>query len=84
MSDQEKTHAFDRLVDCIGQRCPLPVLKARKALGSVANGAVVKIDSSDPMAIVDIAHMAREDGHTILDRMVDGDRSTFWIRRGSA
>jgi tRNA 2-thiouridine synthesizing protein A len=69
------------LVDCIGLKCPLPVLRARKALLGLAPGKVVQVDSSDPMAILDLPHMAREEGHEVIDQQVNGDRATFWIRR---
>lgn len=70
------------LVDCIGLKCPLPVLRARKALLGLPPGNVVQVESSDPMAILDLPHMAREEGHDVIEQQVDGDRATFWIRRG--
>lgn len=74
--------ANDVLLDCIGQRCPLPVLRARKALDGLAPGAVLRVESSDPVAILDIPHMAREDGHEVIASHVDGARASFRIRRG--
>jgi tRNA 2-thiouridine synthesizing protein A len=70
------------LVDCIGLKCPLPVLRARKALLGLAPGNVVQVESSDPMAILDLPHMAREEGHVVVGQKVEGARATFWIRRG--
>jgi tRNA 2-thiouridine synthesizing protein A len=70
------------LVDCIGLKCPLPVLRARKALLGLAPGHVVQVESSDPMAILDLPHMAREEGHVVIDQRIEGERATFWIRRG--
>ncbi|WP_375572783.1 sulfurtransferase TusA family protein [Ahrensia marina] len=70
------------MVDCIGLKCPLPVLRARKALLGLSVGKVVRVESSDPMAILDLPHMAREEGHEVIGQQVDGARATFWIRRG--
>lgn len=86
MTDQHRTSPpvdplHDALVDCVGLKCPLPVLRARKALQRLRPGAVVRVESSDPMAILDVPHMAREEGHTVVEQRIAGDRATFWIRR---
>ncbi|GAB5509887.1 MAG: sulfurtransferase TusA family protein [Hyphomicrobiales bacterium] len=75
---------YDVLVDCIGLKCPLPVLRARKALRQAVSGAVLRVETSDPMALIDVPNMTREDGHEMLNQSVDGARATFLIRRGSA
>lgn len=81
-SMNDKHH--DVLVDCIGLKCPLPVLRARKALKLASPDAVVRVETSDPMALIDVPHMAREEGHELLDQHVEGDQAVFLIRRGSA
>jgi tRNA 2-thiouridine synthesizing protein A len=78
IKDEHSVH----LVDCIGLKCPLPVLRARKALLALAPGDVVQVESTDPMAIVDVPHMAREEGHVVVGQQVEGERATFWIKRG--
>lgn len=80
-SMNEKPHEL--LVDCLGLKCPLPVLRARKALKLAAPGVLVRVETSDPMALIDVPNMAREDGHEVLDQKVEGRRATFVIRRGS-
>lgn len=83
-SMDEKNHNLlhDVLVDCIGLKCPLPVLRARKALRLAVKGALVRVETSDPMALIDVPNMVREDGHDLLDQRVEGARATFLIRRG--
>ncbi|MEM6712773.1 MAG: sulfurtransferase TusA family protein [Pseudomonadota bacterium] len=76
--------SFDEALDCLGLRCPLPVLKARKALQRLRPSMVLLVQASDPMAVVDVPHMAREEGHTVLHQSVEGDNSAFWIRRESS
>lgn len=82
VEDTVFTEPVAMLVDCIGLKCPLPVLRARKALLGLAPGKVVQVESSDPMAILDLPHMAREEGHDVVGQQVNGERATFWIRRG--
>ncbi|MEM6382861.1 MAG: sulfurtransferase TusA family protein [Pseudomonadota bacterium] len=73
---------ISKTVDCVGQKCPLPVLRARKALGLQPKGALVEVLSNDPVALLDIPHMARECGHELVDQSVDGEVARFVIRRG--
>jgi tRNA 2-thiouridine synthesizing protein A len=48
-----------RVLDCRGQRCPLPVIALAKALPDVAVGSVVRVVSDDPAAAVDIPAWCR-------------------------
>ncbi|MGD1887293.1 MAG: sulfurtransferase TusA family protein [Cohaesibacteraceae bacterium] len=47
-------------------------------------GQLVRVDSTDPVAILDVPAMAREDGHLVQDVERDGDVARFFIRRGAA
>ena len=69
----------DALLDAIGLACPLPVLKARRRLASMAEGARLLLLASDPMAAIDIPHLCREDGHALLRqaRIARGGRDTL-------
>lgn len=58
---------FDDTLDTIGLLCPLPVLKARKRLKGLSQGAVLRVLASDPAALVDIPHFCHESGHALLD-----------------
>ena len=60
------TWACDRRLDLRGLACPLPVLKARKALIGLAPGKRLLVEASDPLAAVDIPHFCREAGHTLV------------------
>jgi len=72
----------DDTLDTIGLLCPLPVLKARKRLNAMPQGAVLQVLASDPAALVDIPHFCHEAGHTLLkvQDMPDGNHAYF-IRR---
>ena len=70
-------------IDAIGLLCPLPVLRARKALAALPEGAVLRLLASDPAAIVDVPHFCAQSGHDFLD-MADGDDLTVYrIRKGA-
>ena len=58
----------DETLDVRGMLCPLPVLKARKRLQSMANGAVLRIEATDPAAIIDIPHFCAESGNSLLSQ----------------
>lgn len=53
-------------LDLRGLKCPLPVLRTRKHMRDLAIGAQVRIETTDPLAVIDIPHFCREDGHHLL------------------
>ncbi|WP_137129473.1 sulfurtransferase TusA family protein [Rhizobium sp. FY34] len=69
-------------LDLKGLKCPLPVLKTRKRLSSMAAGEELSVATTDPLAGIDIPHFCHEDGHVLVlsERQPDGHR--FIIRRG--
>ena len=69
-------------LDLTGLKCPLPALRTRKALRRMPSGAVLVVTCTDPMAVIDIPHLVREEGDTLLAQERDADRMTFTIRRG--
>ncbi len=73
---------MSEIVDATGLLCPLPVLKARKRLQALAPGEVLRIRTSDPVAVVDMPHFCREAGHQLLSATEDGETHIFEIRRG--
>ncbi|MFP4449440.1 MAG: sulfurtransferase TusA family protein [Rhodosalinus sp.] len=73
---------WDREVDARGLICPLPVLRARKHLSQMEQGAVLRLLADDPVAVVDVPHFCAEAGHDFLCmEEVDGAQS-YLIRRG--
>jgi tRNA 2-thiouridine synthesizing protein A len=57
---------WDAELDARGLLCPLPVLKARKRLGALAPGAVLRVLADDPAARIDFPHFCRESGHALI------------------
>lgn len=73
---------FDDALDVAGQRCPLPVLKARKRMKALQSGAVLRVFADDPLAEIDIPAFCNEDGHELVGRMPRGTGWQFFIRKG--
>lgn len=69
------------LLDAKGLRCPLPVLKARKALKHLATGEVLRILSTDPGAIKDFEAFCKTTGYRLLRQERAGDVLTTEIEK---
>ncbi|MBF5031207.1 MULTISPECIES: sulfurtransferase TusA family protein [unclassified Micromonospora] len=57
----------DEVLDCRGQRCPLPVINLARLVPGLPAGAVVRVLADDPAAAVDIPAWCRMRGHEFLD-----------------
>lgn len=62
--------------DLKGLKCPLPVLKTRKRLTSIKSGDTLVVETTDPLAVIDITHLCNEDGHQLVstEKTQDGHR----------
>ena len=68
--------------DLKGLNCPLPVLKARKRLATLPAGALLWLETTDPLAVLDIPAFCAEAGHRLVEsRAVDGGHR-FLVERG--
>lgn len=68
--------------DLKGLKCPLPVLKSRKKLETLEAGSLLRIETTDPLAVIDIPHFCREDGHALAAcEQLDGGGHRFLIRK---
>jgi tRNA 2-thiouridine synthesizing protein A len=74
---------WDADLDARGLLCPLPVLKARRRLGGLAPGAVLRVVADDPAALVDIPHFCAEQGHALVaQRDLGHPAHEYLIRKG--
>jgi tRNA 2-thiouridine synthesizing protein A len=64
-----------------GLKCPLPALRARKALGKMPAGDLLIVECTDPLAELDIPNLVRETGDTLEGRGKDGEVLVFRIRK---
>ena len=68
-------------VDTSGLNCPLPVLKAKKALAEMTSGQVLKVIATDPGSVRDFQAFARQTGNELIDQRTVGDEFIHWLRR---
>jgi tRNA 2-thiouridine synthesizing protein A len=69
------------ILDAKGLKCPLPVLRARKAMKDVPQGELLQVLATDPGAVKDFAHFCETTGHQLVESSQDGDVYSFLIRR---
>ncbi|MBT5074295.1 MAG: sulfurtransferase TusA family protein [Kordiimonadaceae bacterium] len=68
-------------LDAKGLNCPLPILKAKKALKALETGEVLEIIATDPGSIPDFEAFCRTTGHELLEANEEGDLYTFYIKK---
>jgi len=76
-----KSQSFDIEVDATGLNCPLPILKAKKALAELTSGQVLKVISTDPGAKRDFEAFARQTGNELIAHSQAGDALSFYLKR---
>lgn len=69
-------------LDLKGLKCPLPVLRMRKALAQMASGARLAISVTDPMAVIDIPHALTENGDLLISTYHEGSVIGFLVEKG--
>ena len=71
----------ETMLDLSGLLCPLPVLRARKALLALPSGSELVILATDPMAAIDMPHFCNEQGHQLLEHSNEAGVLRFKVRR---
>ena len=71
----------DKLIDCSGMLCPVPVIKTSKAIKEIQIGQVLKMISTDPGAPPDMVAWARQTGNELLDSHQESGKFVFYFRR---
>ncbi|MGA7801563.1 MAG: sulfurtransferase TusA family protein [Gammaproteobacteria bacterium] len=69
-------------LDARGLNCPLPILRAKKAITGLAAGEVLKVMATDPGAVKDLEAFCRQTGNTLVSSDTVGGEFTFLIRKG--
>lgn len=73
--------AFDAELDTSGLSCPLPILKAKKALASLGGGQLLRIIATDPESVRDFAVFSQQMGHSLLESREENGRFYFLLRK---
>ena len=71
----------DQVLDAKGLNCPLPILKAKKALKSLENGNTLEVQSTDPGSVADFAAFCRTTGNELVEQNEADGIWTYLIRK---
>ena len=74
----------EHLLDAKGLNCPLPILKARKALKDVPSGETLEILATDPGSVADFQAFCRQTGNELVEHSQDDDVYRFLIKHTAA
>ena len=70
-----------RELDARGLNCPLPILKAKKALADMLSGEVLKVVATDPGSVRDFQAFARQTGNELVEQSTEADEFIHFLRR---
>lgn len=73
--------SFDQDVDASGLTCPLPILRAKKALAQMESGQVLRVLTTDRNAIRDFQAFARQTGNVLVAQHEADGRGVHFLRR---
>ena len=71
----------DQTLDAKGLNCPLPILKAKKAIMALPAGGTLEVLATDPGAVKDFAAFSRTTGHELIEQTTEGNVYRFVLRR---
>ncbi len=72
---------YQQELDARGLNCPLPILRAKKAVGGLASGEVLRVVATDPGAVKDFEAFCRQTGNELLGSTTRGNEFAFLIRK---
>jgi tRNA 2-thiouridine synthesizing protein A len=72
---------FDKDLDVRGLNCPLPILRAKKALTELKSGKVLRILATDPGSVKDFEAFARQTGNQLLAHAEADKVFTFFLKK---
>ncbi len=75
------TTTIDKELDVKGLNCPLPILRAKKALTNMLSGQVLKVVATDPGSVKDFAAFCKQTGNALLSSADSGTEFTFLISK---
>ena len=71
----------DRTIDCVGLFCPIPILKTREAIKTMAVGQVLAMTSDDPASEADMKSWTTRTGQELLEIGKHGAVFRFVVRK---
>ncbi len=71
----------DQTLNAQGLNCPLPILRAKKALKGMTAGQVLEVQATDPGSVADFAAFCNQTGNELLASTTEGDIYKFEIKK---
>ncbi len=68
-------------IDTRGLNCPLPILKAKKALAELRSGEVLRVVATDPASMRDFQAFARQTGNELIEQTSVNEEFVHYLRR---
>ena len=72
---------FNQALDARGLNCPLPILRTKKALGTLSSGQVLQVTSTDPGSVKDMQAFARQTENELLSTAEAAGEFVFYLKR---
>lgn len=68
-------------LDTSGLNCPMPILRAKKALKELESGDILRITATDPGSVKDFEAFARQTGNELLESTTEGESFIYKLRK---
>lgn len=75
------TMEFHKELDARGLNCPLPILKAKKALAEMVSGEILRVIATDPGSVRDFQAFARQTGNDLVSQSENNKEFVFFMKR---
>ncbi len=72
---------FDQELDASGLNCPLPILRAKKAIAGLGSGQVLRIIATDPGSVKDFEAFAKQTGNELLESGEQDGKFVFAMKK---
>ncbi len=72
---------FDKELDARGLNCPLPILRAKKALNELGAGQTLRIMATDPGSVKDFQAFAKQTGNELLESSEASGEYVFLLKK---
>ena len=75
----QNTPRPETVLDLRGPNCPIPVLRAKKALRTMPVGGTLVLECTDPLTVIDVPHFVNQTGHSLTTQERHGQLYLFRI-----
>jgi tRNA 2-thiouridine synthesizing protein A len=72
---------YDKEFDASGLACPLPIVKTKKSLATMATGQVLRVVATDPGSVCDMEAFAEQTGNTLLSSGTENSKYVFFLKK---